>query len=567
MLLQMADDQERRMRSLVKTQNDKEFRKEQRSRRRDERRGIRRERRERVTLLASRGKSGFFNVFFSRFGLIILMIIFQALAMMTIWSFFEELIGNYILVVQTFFEIIVIIALINRPMDNSAKLSWLLLITLIPLAGTLFYVWTSIEMGYGTIKKRLTKITNDSSKLMVQSDAAMKKMESINFESAALGKYLEQYDSTAVFENVSVKYFPLGQDKFLRMLEELEKAEKFIFLEYFIVEEGYMWGRILDVLERKAKSGVEIRVMYDGTCEFSKLPHDYSKRLKNIGIQCRVWERIKPVITSSYNYRDHRKILVIDGKTAFCGGVNLADEYINRVEKFGHWKDTAIMLRGSAVDSFTLMFLQMWNVKTPAKNMEDFSQYFNRYDKSIRAEGCIIPYAESPLNNHKIAERVYTDILYSAKKYVYIMTPYLILDGELTAALRFAAERGVDVKMILPGIPDKKAVWLLAKNQYSYLMEAGVKIYEYVPGFVHSKIFLSDDIKAVVGTINLDYRSLYHHFECAAYMAGTPCIDDIHKDFDKTFEYCELITPEKIKSESILTKLIGAVMRIIAPLL
>ena len=552
---------------MVKTQNRRQLKKEIRNRRREKRRGVRRERRERVTLLASRWKSGFFSVFFSRFGLIILMIILQILAMMTIWSFFEDLIGNYIIAVQTFFEIIVIVALINRPMDSSAKLSWILLITLIPLAGTLFYVWTSIEMGYGTIKQRLTKITNDSSGLLVQSEEAMKKMESINYESAALGRYLVQYDSTAVFDNVSVKYFPLGQDKFLRMLEELEKAEKFIFLEYFIIEEGYMWGRILDVLERKAKKGVEIRVMYDGTCEFSKLPHDYSKRLKSIGIQCRVWERIKPVVTSSYNYRDHRKILVIDGKTAFCGGVNLADEYINRVEKFGHWKDTAIMLRGSAVDSYTLMFLQMWNVKTPAKSMEDFSVYFNRYDKDIKAQGCIIPYAESPLNNHKIAERVYMDILYSAKKYVYIMTPYLILDGELTAALRFAAERGVDVKLILPGIPDKKAVWLLAKNHYRYLMEAGVKIYEYVPGFVHSKIFLSDDIKAVVGTINLDYRSLYHHFECAAYMAGTPCIKDIHEDFDKTFEFCELVTLERLRHETLSTKLIGAVMRIAAPLL
>ena len=305
--------------------------------------------------------------------------------------------------------------------------------------------------------------------------------------------------------------------------------------------------------------------MYDGSCEFSTLPYDYPKRLRKLGIQCKTWEPIKPVITSAYNYRDHRKILVIDGKTAFCGGINLADEYINHTVRYGYWKDTAVMLRGAAVDSFTLMFLQMWNVKE--KETEQFSKYFHHYDKDIRANGFVIPYSDSPLNDHKIAERVYMDMLYTAKKYVYIMTPYLILDDEIFTALRYTAQRGVDVRLILPGIPDKKAIWALAKSHYRQLLAAGVKIYEYMPGFIHAKGFLSDDTKAVVGSINLDYRSLYHHFECAVYMYGSSCVKDISDDFQKTFSECRKVTFETIKKERFATKVTGAVLKLVAPLL
>lgn len=515
--------------------------------------------------LAAKWKRGFFSVFFSRFGLVILLLLMQILVMMTVWSFFKELLSDYIITIQTIFEIVVIIALINRPMDSSAKLSWVLLITAMPLSGTLFYVWTTIEMGYGTIRQKLVRMNKESSKYIRKHESAAKKLRLINRESSDLGKYLTKYDNTAVYENVKTEYYPVGEDKFVRLLEELEKAKSFIFLEYFIIEEGYMWGKVLEILARKAKEGVEVRVMYDGTCEFSKLPHDYPKRLKQIGIKCKIWERIKPVITSSYNYRDHRKILVIDGKVAFCGGINLADEYINKIEKFGHWKDTAIMLEGSAVDSFTVMFLKMWNVENPQG--EDFNSFLGLYDKNIRAEGSVIPYAEAPLNDHKIAERVYTDILYSAKEYVYIMSPYLILDDELTTALRFAAERGVDVRIVMPGIPDKRPIWYLGKNQYRHLIEAGVRIYEYMPGFVHSKVFVSDNIKAVVGTINLDYRSLYHHFECAAYLVGVSCIKDIQADFTNVFRKSSEITLETIKHGNIIHKFFGALMRIIAPLL
>ena len=346
------------------------------------------------------------------------------------------------------------------------------------------------------------------------------------------------------------------------MLEELEKAEKYIFMEYFIVEEGYMWGRILEILTRKAREGVEVRVMYDGMCEISTLTADYPKRLEKLGIKCKPFSPIHPFLSSHYNYRDHRKILVIDGKVAFNGGVNLADEYINREERFGHWKDTAVMLKGEAVESFTLMFLQMWNLIEEDVRWDECG-----IKATAHSDGYVMPYCDCPLDGDKVGENVYVDILYRAKHYVHIMTPYLILDNDVETALRFAAMRGVDVKLILPGIPDKKTAYSLAKSHYKSLVKAGVKIYEYTPGFVHAKVFVSDNEKAVVGTINLDYRSLYHHFECATYMYKTSCITDIEDDFQETLAKCSEVTLETIKKEKLFYRIAGGLLKTIAPLM
>ena len=269
----------------------------------------------------------------------------------------------------------------------------------------------------------------------------------------------------------------------------------------------------------RSAEGVEVRVMYDGMCEFSLLSHDYPKRLQKLGIQCKMFSPVTPFISTHYNYRDHRKILVIDGHTAFNGGVNLADEYINEVQRFGHWKDTAVMLKGEAVQSFTLMFLQMWNIDV--KNCEYLKYIVPSANISRQTNGFVMPYGDCPLDNEKVGKMVYMDILNRARDYVHIITPYLILDGEMETALKFAAQRGVEVALILPGIPDKKTAFALAKTHYVSLLEAGVHIYEYSPGFVHAKVFVSDNKKAVIGTINLDYRSLYHHFECATYLYQT----------------------------------------------
>ena len=336
-------------------------------------------------------------------------------------------------------------------------------------------------------------------------------------------------------------------------------------MEYFIIKEGYMWGTILKLLIEKAKEGVDVRVLYDGMLEVSSLPTNYCKLLEEQGIKAKVFAPIKPFVSSHYNYRDHRKILVIDGEVAFNGGVNLADEYINREERFGHWKDTAVMLKGDAVKSFTLMFLQMWNLTEKNPVFEPWLA-----DNKIVPEhpsGYVVPYADCPLDEDKVGETVYMDILNRAVHYVHIMTPYLILDGELESALKYAAQRGIDVKLILPGIPDKKLAYSLAKSHYRRLVQAGVKIYEYTPGFIHAKVFTCDDRKAVVGTINLDYRSLYHHFECATYMYQTACIRDIEKDFRDTLSKCREVTMESIKNEKLYYKVMGSLMQFIAPMM
>ena len=324
-----------------------------------------------------------------------------------------------------------------------------------------------------------------------------------------------------------------------------------------------MWGSILKILADKAKEGVEVRVMYDGMCEIQLLTWDYPNRLEKLGIKCKPFSPITPLVSTHYNYRDHRKILIIDGKTAFNGGINLADEYMNRTHPFGLWKDTAVMVKGQAAQSFTLMFLQMWNL---TETEPQWDQYIvSCPDKPTR--GYVMPYSDCPLDEYKIGESVYIDILNRARRYVHIMTPYLILDNELETALKFAAQRGVDVKLILPGIPDKKIIYALTKSYYKYLINAGVKIFEYTPGFVHAKVFVSDDEKAVVGTINLDYRSLYHHFECATYMLGTECIADIEEDYMKTLSVCKKVTNETIKHEKLGYKIAGPIIKLIAPLM
>lgn len=399
---------------------------------------------------------------------------------------------------------------------------------------------------------------------ILQSGEVMEALLKENPQVAALAHYMHRSGCHPVCNRTAVTYFPLGGDKFEEMLRQLEAAEHFIFMEYFIVDEGLMWGKVLEILARKAKEGVDVRVMYDGSCEFALLPRDYPRRLKALGIKCKVFAPVSPFVSTHYNYRDHRKILVIDGHTAFNGGVNLADEYMNEKKKFGHWKDVAVMVKGEAVKSFTLMFLQMWGIT----EKEDETVRFLSYPALPQeAKGFVIPYGDCPLDNDKLGERVYMDILNRAVQYVHIMTPYLILDGEMETALKFAAEKGVEVALLLPGIPDKVIPYALAKTHYASLIASGVKIYEYTPGFVHAKAFVSDAREAVVGTINLDYRSLYHHFECAAYLYNTDCIAKIEEDFQACLAQSRLVDMERVRHEKWTVKLIGRVMKAVAPLL
>lgn len=514
--------------------------------------------------LIDKGKKSILRVVFSRFWIMSILVVLQFVVLFLMIFQYGEYRQQYD-IVKNIFVAFMVLYVLNNEMNSNAKITWLVLVMLFPVFGALLFWFTQLEIGHRMQKARLDYLIHSTKTSIQQDKEVLQRVAEESPNTESLVHYLARSGCYPIYDKTDVKYFPSGEAKFEELLKQLELAKDFIFLEYFIVEEGIMWGRILEILAKKAAEGVDVRVMYDGTCESSLLPSDYPKRLASIGIKCKMFAPVTPFLSTHYNYRDHRKILVIDGQVAFTGGVNLADEYINEKLRFGHWKDTAIMVRGEAVKSFTLMFLQMWNVeeKTP-----EFYKFLNVPVAEVKdAKGYVMPYGDCPLDDDKAGERVYMDILNRANKYVHIMTPYLIIDGEMETALRFAAKRGVDVKIILPGIPDKKYAFALAKTHYKHLLEAGVKIYEYTPGFVHAKVFTSDDCKAVVGTINLDYRSLYHHYECAAYLYQTDCIADIERDFEEMLEKCTRVTKETVKNEKLAIKLVGWILKVVAPLM
>lgn len=515
--------------------------------------------------LLKKGQKGLMHALFSRLGVFLLLLVLQVFLLFSVFHWFKNILphlwGGSVL-----FTFIMVVKLLNERLDSSAKNTWLMIFLVFPVTGILLYLYTESDIGHRAIKARMAHLIGSTMDAVPQDEEVFRKLEDKESGAAALVQYVNRSSCHPVFDDTDVTYFPSGEAKWEEMLRQLEQAKEYIFMEYFIVDEGLMWGKVLEILARKVEEGVDVRIMYDGTCEFSTLPHDYPKRLRKLGIQCKIFSPLVPLLSTHYNYRDHRKILVIDGHTAFNGGVNLADEYINHIEKHGRWKDAAVMLKGEAVKSFTLMFLQMWNVDEKEPNFDTVMDAPAPVKKP-RDSGMVMPFGDCPLDNDKVGERVYMDILNRATGYVHIMSPYLILDGEMETALKFAAERGIDVKLILPGVPDKLIPYALAKTHYASLLESGVKIYEYTPGFVHAKVFVRDDKEAVVGTINLDYRSLYHHFECATWMYETPCIDDIEKDFEETRLQCREVTPDTIWSGYKRIKLLGYIMKGLAPLL
>ena len=509
---------------------------------------------------------GLFRLIFGRTAFVIL---FLAIQIGILFSAFRWLDMHTMYVVFILLSAFAIIYIFNEPINSSFKLAWIVPVLVIPVFGVLLYIFVQLQPQTKLLTKRLKKTIGETAPYLEQEKPVKEKLAAGSMAGSRLADYMRNYAGFPVYGNTYVEYFPLGEDKFQALLRELEKAEHFIFLEYFIVERGYMWDSILNVLEKKARQGVEVRVMYDGMCCLMLLPYHYPRELEKRGIRCKMFSPIKPTLSTHQNNRDHRKIVVIDGHTAFTGGVNLADEYINKKERFGHWKDTAIMLKGDGVKSFTMMFLQMWNVTERKK--EDYAAYLPaeayRFAPGEEPSGFVLPYGDSPMDREQVGKQVYLDILDRAENYVHIMTPYLILDDEMENALCYAAKRGVDVRIIMPHIPDKKYAYLLARTYYPELIAAGVKIYEYTPGFVHAKVFVSDDEKAVVGTINLDFRSLYLHFECAAYMYRNRVVKDIERDYEETLEKCSLITMESCRKYNWAGRAAGRMLRLIAPLM
>ena len=514
--------------------------------------------------LLKKGRRGLWRAIFSRAGAITVLLLLQVGLLFAGYGYLQDYLPHYY-TVATVFSGAMGLYLINSRHEPNSKLTWLLVILLLPVFGGLLYLYTRSDLGHRILRDRYAAISKATRDSLPQSVDTLVRLTDEAPEMVGLARYVNRSGCFPVYDETAVRYFPLGDTLFPVLLEELEKAESFIYLEYFVVDEGEMWGRILEILARKAAQGVDVRILYDGTNEFFTLPRNYPKRLAALGIRCKVFAPVQPFVSTHYNYRDHRKILVIDGRTAFTGGVNLADEYINKVRRFGHWKDCGVMLQGEAVRSFTLMFLQMWSLETG--KLEDPERLTAPAEARPEAGGFVMPYADCPLDRERVGEWVYLDILNRARRSVYIMTPYLILDEEMETALRFAAERGVDVRLILPGIPDKRLPYALAKTYYRPLLDSGVQIYEYIPGFVHAKVFVCDGREATVGTINLDYRSLYHHFECGVYLQGTDCVRQIEADFLKTQEQCRTVTPETLKKETLRLKLEGALMKVLAPLL
>lgn len=456
----------------------------------------------------------------------------------------------------------------NRDINPSYKMAWIFVILSFPLFGVMFYIFFGNSHSGDRLRRRMAQYSDEARVLLPQNDELMAKLHRDNSAAEKQAKYLYDYSGYPVYSDTSTTYFPSGEDKFAAMLEELEKAERFIFLEYFIIAEGKMWGMVLDILERKAKEGVDVRLIYDDVGCLLTLPYKYSEEMERRGIKCRVFNPFRPIWSAKMNNRDHRKILVIDGHTAFTGGINLADEYINAYEKYGHWKDSAVMLRGAGVWSFTVMFLTMWSF-LEKDDREDHRKFMPRPEdiSGIRSAGVVVPYTDSPLDDEPVGENVYLNIINSAENYVYITTPYLVIDNEMQTALVLAAKSGVDIRIITPHIPDKWFVFAVTRAHYRKLLKYGIKIYEYTPGFIHAKNFISDDRAAVVGTINLDFRSLYLHFECAAFMYRCECIPDIKRDYLETLKECQEITYSDCIHISIFRRIARAILRLFAPMM
>lgn len=506
------------------------------------------------------------NFIFSRKLITILLLLVQATALVLLFV----LLQSKFVIVYVFLIILsggIVYHIINKNYNPAFKLAWVIPILVFPIFGGLVYVFFQAQIGIRLFKKALFEKVQDTKEYLRQLPEVLDSINDNDSPITSIISYLNNYGGFPAHNNTKVTYFECGESEFPEIIKQLEQAEHFIFIEYFIISEGKMWDEILNVLKRKVTEGVEVRVIYDGMGTELVLPDNYDKLLKSYGIRCNIFNKLKPFLSTSQNNRDHRKIIVIDGHTAFTGGINIGDEYINFKSRFGYWKDTAVMLKGDAVWNFTIMFLQIWELIDNSK--DDYLLYSPHihHPDPFESDGIVVPYGDNPIDNENVGENVYLHIINNAKKYVYITTPYLVLDNETFVALTFASKRGVDVRIIVPDIPDKWYIFLIGESYFLDLIKAGVKIYRYTPGFIHAKTFLSDDTTGVCGSINLDYRSLYLHFECATLMYKTSCLQNIKDDFEITFKQSHLVEINECENTGFFKGIITAFLRIISPLL
>lgn len=461
-------------------------------------------------------------------------------------------------------EIACVVKIIASDDNPDYKVPWLIIVLLIPLAGFMAYF---LFYSRTIPKKYLKRLQEIKSSAYTKDDTAeLAELEAQSPQAASQARMLRSIAETHVFSRTKQAFFPLGENMHEQMLRDLSQAEKFIYMEYFIVEEGAFWNSTLDILKEKAQAGLDVRVVYDDVGCMMTLPGNYAQILQYCGILATPFSCVKGNADSEFNNRSHRKILVIDGKVGYTGGVNLADEYINAIERFGHWKDTAIRLEGEAVQELTRLFLIDFglNYKKPLAAHADCYGAYEAFDGA----GYVIPFGDGPrpLYNRRVGKSVIQNMLACATRYAYMTTPYLIIDNDLCLSLENAALRGVDVRIIVPHIPDKKLVFEMTKSFYPRLMEAGVRIYEYTPGFIHAKQYLVDDEYAMIGTINLDYRSLVHHFENGVWMYRCSSIQDLKNDIEDTLQKSEEILRTEMKT-SFLQQVVRSVVRLFAPML
>jgi len=464
------------------------------------------------------------------------------------------------------FSILLALQIVSENNKSGYRMVWVVLLLLMPVVGIPFYFLFKAQSGTKKLNERIKEIEFKAQPSFAMNESCFEQaMEDCRSHSSGLS-YLQRYTRFPVCRRTQTEYFSPGEKFFEALIEDLEKAEKYIFLEYFIVNEGHMWGVIEEILERKAGQGVDVRLLYDDMGCFLSLPADFDKRLERKGIKAAVFNPFTPFISAMQNNRDHRKICSVDGKIAYTGGINLADEYINKLERFGHWKDSALRLEGEAAWNLTVIFLEQWELTRRAK--EDYLRFYPWHHTTcpVNDDGYALPYADSPVDDENIGEHVYLQIINSARDYLYICSPYLIVDDALASALSLCAKSGVDVRIITPGKADKPFVHFTTQSYYRQLIRSGVRIYQYTQGFMHSKTFVSDDVVATVGTTNLDYRSLYLNFECGVWMYGSRAVMQVKRDFLETLEHCHEMGADDCNCSG-LKRIWQEFLRLFAPLM
>jgi len=498
---------------------------------------------------------------FSRNTFLFLSVVAQVALLIMMYAVAEEfatkILGGTISIVAFLFAIIIHCSNLHPDM----KISYLLIIILFPLMGILIYLISLVGKGTRKYQKYVKKI-NQTVEPLKQNIETLNSLDNQQIKNIAT--YLYNSCNYPIYQNTDCQYFSSGDEQFVEILKAIKNAKEFIFMEYYIIENGFVLSSIMNILEEKAKEGVEVRFMYDGTSSISHIPHSFCRKTNKLGIKCKMFMPVRAIISTEQNNRNHRKLCIIDNKIAFTGGLNLSDEYINKKKLYGHWKDVGIKIEGEAVASCTKSFLKLWNFKL--KKIEDFSKYLSN-THTLSSDGYFIPVADQPHDHEDISKNLIINTLSNSTNYVHITTPYLIIDDEMSNSLCNTAKRGVDVKIITPAIPDKKTIFNVTISNYYKLIKAGVKIYQYTPGFIHAKMLVCDNSTAIIGTVNLDYRSLYLNFENSIYLYENSKINEIENDFNLTLSKCKEIDLKNYKKINIFKRFIGKILKLFAPLM